>query len=93
VIVLLLALFLTPAWQGWIGQLASLAAGVVCVAAALELFRLIQRHPRLFVSRAVLCGGRALQRAVTTREPGPEHLVLACAALARVVELESTAPR
>jgi uncharacterized protein YqhQ len=91
-IVLLLALFFVPAWQGWLGELASLAAGVACVAAALELFRLIQRRPRHLVSRAVLSVGRALQRVVTTRDPRPDQLALACAALVRVVELESVAP-
>jgi hypothetical protein len=92
-IVLLLALLLVPAWQGWLGELASLAVGVGCVAVAFELFRLIQRRPRLLISRAALSVGRVLQRTVTTRDPRPEQLALACAALVRVVELESAAPR
>jgi uncharacterized protein YqhQ len=37
--------------------------------------------------------GRVLQRTVTTRDPRPEQLALACAALVRVVELESAEPR
>jgi uncharacterized protein YqhQ len=92
-IVLLLVLLLVPAWQGWLGELASLAVTVACVAAALEIFRLIQRRPRLLISRAALSVGRALQRVVTTRDPRPDQLALACAALVRVVELESGTTR
>jgi hypothetical protein len=50
----------------------------------------VTRRPRSRVSRTVLAGGKLLQRYVTTREPAPEHLQLACTALARVVELEQT---
>jgi len=89
-IVLPLSLLLVPVGQGWLGQAASLAAAVGCVAAALELFRLVERHPRRLLSRAVLVAGRTLQRVLTTRDPRPRHLALACAALTRVVELESS---
>ena len=70
------------------GMLSTIFA-VAAMIVALELFRLVVRRPKSAVSRVVLAGGKALQRCVTTREPGPEHLKLACAALARVVELEN----
>jgi uncharacterized protein YqhQ len=92
-VVVPLSLLLVPLGQGALGELVSLPAAVLCIAAALELFRLLQRRPRWLLSRAVLAAGRGLQRALTTRDPGPEHLALACAALVRVVELESTAAR
>jgi uncharacterized protein YqhQ len=70
--------------DGLTGVLVAVAVMVV----ALELFRQIVRRPRSVVSRVLLAGGKWLQRHVTTREPGPEHLKLACAALTRVLELE-----
>jgi uncharacterized protein YqhQ len=92
-VVVPLSLLLVPLGQGTIGQIVSPVAAVLCIAGSLELFLLLQRHPRWALSRAVLTAGRALQRAVTTRDPRPEHLELACAALVRVVELESAASR
>ena len=89
-ILVVLSLLLAPV-GGQLGVLASLAAAIVCIAAALELFRLLQRRPRSPVSRAVLVAGRALQRVVTTREPRPEQLALACSALACVVERHAAA--
>lgn len=88
-----LSLLLVPLGQGPLGEVVSAAAAVVCIAAALEVFRLLQRHPRWLLSRGMLCVGRGLQRAVTTREPQREHLALACVALVRVVELETGAVR
>ena len=79
--------------SGPLGQALSLVAALFALAGALELLRLFQRRPRWLLSRAVLACGRALQRLLTTRDPGPEHLALACAALRRVVELESAAAR
>ena len=73
------------------GVLSSLFA-VVALISARELFRLVTRRPASAVSRVVLAGGKALQRCVTTREPGPEHLELACAALNRVLDLEAQHP-
>lgn len=90
-VVVPLSLLLVPLGEGPAGQIVAPAAALVCIAAALELFRLLQCHPRWLLSRAVLALGRALQRAVTTRDPRPEQLALACAALTRVVELESPA--
>ena len=60
------------------------------IAVALELFRVVERTPRSPFSRGVLFGEqRALQRLLTTREPRPEHLVLAGRALLQVVEAEA----
>jgi uncharacterized protein YqhQ len=67
--------------------------GTVCsvlvIGVSLEFFRLISRRPASRASRVLLAGGRALQRSVTTVEPGEEHLKLACDALRRVLELEA----
>ncbi len=59
------------------------------IAVTLEFFRLIGRRPTSRFSRVFLAGGRALQRGVTTAEPAPEHLRLACDAVQRVIELET----
>jgi uncharacterized protein YqhQ len=64
---------------------------LLVIAVALEFFRLIGRRPTSRTGRFFLAGGRALQRTVTTAEPGPEHLGLACAALRRVLDLEAGA--
>jgi uncharacterized protein YqhQ len=65
--------------------------GVVAIVLSLEFFRLVTRSPRSRTSRIVLSGGRALQRVLTTREPELGHVELACAALRRVLDLESGA--
>ncbi len=70
--------------DGPLGILIALAVMVV----ALELFRQVVRRPRSLASRVLLAGGKVLQRHVTTREPEPRHLRLACAALSKVIELE-----
>jgi len=62
---------------------------VLVIAVSLEFFRIIGRRPTSKVSRVLLSGGRALQRKVTTSEPGPEHLDRACAALRCVLDLEA----
>jgi uncharacterized protein YqhQ len=78
-----------------VGTLATAGLGSILYAAcvlvlAMELFRLLAKRPRSRLSRTLLAGGKALQRGVTTREPAPEHTALACAALSRVLELESS---
>ena len=88
-IVVVLALVCLPLGASALGQALSLVAAVVVIAVALELFRLIERAPRSPFSRVVLFSGRTLQRALTTREPRPEHLELAGTALLEVVEAES----
>ncbi len=65
---------------------------VLVIAVALEFFRMISRRPASRASRVVLAGGRAIQRSITTAEPAPEHLALACTALRRVLELEGGLP-
>ena len=89
VIVFALTLLCVPMGHGALGQALSLVAAVVVIAVALELFRLIERSPLSPLSRAVLFGGRTLQRVVTTREPCEEHLDLASKALLVVLEAES----
>jgi uncharacterized protein YqhQ len=92
-VVLVLALLYVPVGDGLLGQGLALAAGLLSLAAALELFKLFERHPRWIAARVTLACGRILQRLLTTRDPRPEHLTLACAALLRVVELESSSAR
>jgi uncharacterized protein YqhQ len=89
VIVVALALLCLPLGSSAAGQALSLVAAVVLIAVALELFRLIERSPRSPFSRAVLFGGRTLQRVLTTREPRTEHLDLATRALLEVLAAES----
>lgn len=91
-IVFALALLCLPIGHSVLGQAVSLAAAVMVIAVALELFRLVERSPRSPFSRAVLFGGRSLQRVLTTREPCAEHLDLASRALLKVLEAESTRP-
>jgi uncharacterized protein YqhQ len=67
-------------------------AALLVIGVSLEFFRLIVRRPTSRASRVFLAGGRALQRSVTTVEPDPRHLELACAALRCVLELESGCP-
>ncbi len=87
VIVLLVTLvsyFVVGSLPLWLGGVYSL----VVVALALEFFRLLGKRPSSRVGRVFLAGGRALQRSITTAEPGPEHLKLACDALECVLALE-----
>jgi uncharacterized protein YqhQ len=62
---------------------------LLVIAVLLEFFRIIGRRPTSLAGRVFLSGGRALQRSVTTSEPAPEHLELACAALRCVLDLEA----
>lgn len=48
---------------------------------AVETMSLAARRPRFIGSRALLVGGRALQRYVTTAEPTPAEQAVACRAL------------
>jgi uncharacterized protein YqhQ len=61
---------------------------IPAIAVSFELFRALTRKPHWPVTRAVLFGGRLVQRAFTTREPSHEQLALACRALREVVTLE-----
>jgi hypothetical protein len=66
---------------------------LVTLGVAVELMSVAARFPRFFGSRALLSGGRMLQRLVTTAEPTPAEQAVACralAALATHAELEAT---
>ena len=54
---------------------------LVSLGAAVELMSAAARFPRFFGSRALLSGGRLLQRVVTTAEPTPAEQAVACRAL------------
>jgi len=91
VIVVALSLAALPLSAGPLGATLSPLYGLLTLALAFELFRLVTRRPDLPACRIVLAGGKALQRCLTTRDPGPEHQRIACLALRRVVELELAA--
>ena len=61
--------------------LVQLPALLVVLAAAAEVVSLAARRPGALASRAVLAGGRSLQRWVTTAEPAPAEQQVACLAL------------
>jgi uncharacterized protein YqhQ len=87
-----IALFVTLISYSVLESLPFVLGGVfslLMIAVLLEFFRLIARRPASKVSRVFLAGGRALQRSVTTSEPAPEHLELACSALRCVLDLEA----
>ena len=88
VIVFALLIVYIPLQSVAIAQTIGFVYAVAAMAMSLELFRVLTKRPRWLVSRAVLGAGKTLQRCVTTREPSPEQLELACRALRRVVELE-----
>jgi uncharacterized protein YqhQ len=87
-IILVLSLASLPLGQALPGFAFSVLYSLLVVALAFELFRLVTRRPQRAASRVVLCAGRTLQRTLTTREPDPKQLKLACRALQRVVTLE-----
>jgi uncharacterized protein YqhQ len=87
-ILVVLSLAYLPLGQALPGLAFSVLYSLLAVAVAFELFRLVTRRPRRAASRVVLFAGKALQRLLTTREPGLEQLSLACRALHRVVALE-----
>jgi len=91
VIVVALSLACLPLSAGPLGTALSPLYGLVALALAFELFRLVTRRPHLPACRFVLAGGKALQRCLTTRDPRPEQQRIACLALCRVVELEQAA--
>jgi len=87
---LLMLGYLLPGGLAMGGVLGGVYA-LLAISVSFELLRLIGRWPKSLASRVALSGGRLLQRCVTTREPGLEHLELACIALRRVIELEERA--
>jgi uncharacterized protein YqhQ len=68
-----------------VGALWALAA----IAISFELFKLLVKWPKSPFTRVVLFGGRLMQRWLTTRDPEPEQLRVACAALKTVAGLEA----
>jgi uncharacterized protein YqhQ len=68
---------------------AARAAGAVgAVAASMEVFGWMTRHPRHPLARALATPGHELQHRLGTREPSPAQLEVAEAALAACLELE-----
>ena len=84
-VVTLVSYFVVGSLPLWLGG----AYSLLVIALALEFFRLIGKRPKSRVGRVFLAGGRALQRSITTAEPGPKHLGLACEALECVLALEA----
>ncbi len=68
---------------------AKLAAGVGAVAASMEIFGWMSRHPGHPLSRALAKPGHELQHRLGTREPTAAQLEVAEAALRACLELEN----
>jgi len=67
---------------------ARVVAGVAAVGVATEVFGWMTRHSQSAVSRALRWPGYELQRVAATREPTPDELEVAEAALDEVLRLE-----
>jgi uncharacterized protein YqhQ len=67
---------------------AKLAGGVGSIAASVEIFGWMTRHPQHALSRALAKPGHELQHRFGTREPTPEQVAVAEAALQACLELE-----
>jgi uncharacterized protein YqhQ len=70
---------------------ARLAASVGAIAASMEIFGWMVKHPRHPLARALSKPGHELQHRISTAEPSPEQLEVAEAALSACVELEQAA--
>jgi len=70
---------------------ARVAASVGAIAASMEIFGWMVKHPRHPLARALSKPGHELQHRISTAEPTPEQLEVAEAALAACVELERAA--
>ena len=70
------------------GPLAQSAMGLASLGAAVEVFAWSERHPDSATARALRRPGHELQRVIGTREPTPEQLEVANAALAEIVRVE-----
>jgi uncharacterized protein YqhQ len=68
---------------------ARIAASLGAVAASVELFGWMSRHPDSPISRALKRPGHELQARLATAEPSPEQLEVAEAALAACLALET----
>jgi uncharacterized protein YqhQ len=67
---------------------ARMAASVGAIAASMEIFGWMVKHPRHPLARALSKPGHELQHRLSTAEPSPEQLEVAEAALAACLELE-----
>jgi uncharacterized protein YqhQ len=70
---------------------ARIAASFGAIAASIELFGWMVKHPRHPLARALSKPGHELQHRLSTAEPSPEQLEVAEAALAACLELENAA--
>jgi uncharacterized protein YqhQ len=70
---------------------ARMAASVGAIAASMEIFGWMVKHPRHPLARALSKPGHELQHRLSTAEPTPEQLEVAEAALAACLELEEAA--
>jgi uncharacterized protein YqhQ len=70
---------------------ARVAASVGAIAASMEIFGWMVKHPRHPLARALSKPGHELQHRISTADPTPEQLEVAEAALAACVELEQAA--
>ena len=71
------------------GALARAAVGVGSVSAAVEAFAWSERNPDTDLARAFHRPGHEIQRLIATREPTPEQLEVASAALEEILRAES----
>jgi uncharacterized protein YqhQ len=70
------------------GRLARAVSGLAGLSLAVEVFVAADRHPDSPIGRAVHGAGHAIQSSFATREPTPEQLEVAVAALDAVLAAE-----
>jgi uncharacterized protein YqhQ len=73
--------------------LAVLVAGLVSIGSAVEVFAWMARHREHPLAGLLRTPGVQVQRLFTTRDPSPEQLDVAQAALAELLRLEGVAPQ
>jgi uncharacterized protein YqhQ len=69
-----------------------LVAGLVSIGSAVELFAWMARHQEHPLAGLLRSPGVQVQKLVTTRDPSPEQLDVAQAALSELLRLEGAAP-
>jgi len=89
-LILLISAFYFPYPGAGIKAIFPLFYMVFTLAMSLEIFRQLMRFPRFILTRAILFGGKLLQKFVTTKEPDDGQIVVASKALQLVLALEST---
>lgn len=87
-VVLMVGIAMAMANAGAVVQIAAFTLGL---AAAVEILGLAARWPYSFASRAILWGGKAVQRHITTSEPTRDEQVVACRALAAAIQVHTIA--